>query len=169
MRIRTHLVLLVGAVLLPVLVFAAVLTGLFWLQQRANFDQRYLERVRAVSLVLDTEIKASIRVLQALEFAPKIDFDQLSQFSSKARSVLISQPSWSAIVLADPAGNWITGMGRETASPARRAVDGDTFTRVLATGAPAILAGASFRRSPGGKAELSPAPQPAVNLPGDPG
>lgn len=138
MRIRTHLVLLVCAVLLPVLVFAAALTGLFWLQQRANFDQHYLERVRAESLALDTEIEASIRVLQALEFTSEIDLHRLSQFSGKARRVLISQPSWSAIVLADSAGKWILEVGRETDSLARGAVDSDTVKRVLTTGAPAI-------------------------------
>jgi len=88
MKIRTHLVMLVSAVLLPVLIFAAVLTGLFWLQQRANFDQRYLDRVRAVSLALDTEIEASIRVLDALEFTSGIDSPELSQFAGKARRVL---------------------------------------------------------------------------------
>jgi len=93
MKIRNHLVLLVCAVLLPVLVFAAALTGLFWLQHRANFDQRYLDRVRAVRLALDTEIEASKRVLQALEFTSEIDSPELSQFAGKARRVLISQPS----------------------------------------------------------------------------
>jgi len=138
MKIRNHLVLLVCAVLLPVLVFAAVLMGLFWLQHRTNFDQRYLDRVRAVSLALDTEIEASIRVLQALEFTSEIDSLELSQFAGKARRVLISQPSWSAIVLADSTGKWILEVGRERDSRVRGAVDGNTFTRVTATRAPAI-------------------------------
>ena len=138
MRIRTHLVLLVCAVLLPVLVFAAMLTGLFWLQQRANFDQRYLERVRAVSLALDTEIQASIRVLDALEFTSDLGSDRPSQFAGKARRVLISQPSWSAIVLADPTGNWIIEVGREPDSLARGAVDGNTIKRVVETQAPVV-------------------------------
>ncbi len=138
MKIRTHLVMLVGAVLLPVLIFAAVLTGLFWLQQRANFDQRYLEQVRAVSLALDTEIQTSIRVLDALEFTSEIDLRQPSQFANKARRLLLSQPSWSAIVLADPAGNRIIEVGRETDSLPRGAVDSNTFKRVVGTQAPAV-------------------------------
>ena len=138
MKIRNHLVLLVGAVLLPVLVFAAVLTGLFWLQQSANFDQRYLDRVRAVRLALDTEIEASIRVLQALEITSEIDSLDLSDFAGNARRVLLSQPSWSAIVLADSTGKWILEVGRERDSRVRGAVDSNTFTRVTATRAPAI-------------------------------
>ena len=138
MKIRTHLVLLVCAVLLPVLVFAAVLTGLFWLQHRANFDQRYLDRVRAVRLALDTEIEASIRVLEALEFTSGIDSLELSEFAGKARRVLISQPSWSAIVLADSTGKWILEVGREKDSVAHGALDSNTFARVMATHAPAV-------------------------------
>lgn len=138
MRIRTHLMLLVCAVLLPLLVFAAVLMGLFWLQQRANFDQGYLERVRAVSLALDTEIEASIRVLQALEFTSEIDEHQLSQFSGKARRVLLSQPSWSAIVFADPTANRMLEVARETDSLARGAIDSNTLKRVVATQAPVV-------------------------------
>lgn len=138
MKIRNHLVLLVGAVLLPVLVFAAVLTWLFWLQQSANFDQRYLERVRAVRLALDTEIEASLRVLDAIEITSEIDPLDLSQFAGKARRVLLSQPSWSAIVLADSNGKWLLEVGRERDSRVRGAVDGNTFTRVTATHAPAV-------------------------------
>src|SRR6266498_1297128 len=75
MTIRSHLVLLVCAALLPVLIFAAVLPGLFWLHQRAAFDQTYLERCRAMAIALDTEVGASIRVLESLALSAELDDD----------------------------------------------------------------------------------------------
>jgi hypothetical protein len=38
-----------------------------------DLDQRYLERVRAVSLALDTKIETSEQVLQALTFTSEVD------------------------------------------------------------------------------------------------
>src|ERR1043166_9857406 len=109
MRIRSHLVLLVCSALLPLLIFAAILTGLFWWQQRTAFEQRFLERVRAVSLALDTEIEASIRVLQALELAPEIETNQLARFATRARRVRSPAPPWAAVVRAAAPGSGCAG------------------------------------------------------------
>jgi len=73
MTIRSHLVLLVCAALLPMLIFAALLTAWFWSAQSSASDQRFLERVRALSIAIDTEIEASIRVLDSLKQSPELE------------------------------------------------------------------------------------------------
>ena len=136
MTIRSHLVLLVCAALLPVLIFAAVLTGLFWLQQRAVFDAGQLERCRAIAIALDTEIGASVRVLESLALSPELDARRTETFASAARLVLSSQPSWSTIALVEASGRQIfklTPQGDELGP-----VDVETFNRVVMTREPAL-------------------------------
>jgi signal transduction histidine kinase len=136
MTIRSHLVLLVCAALLPVLIFAAVLTGLFWSQQRAAFHQRYLERSRAMTVALDTEIAASVRVLEALALSADLDANRMDAFAAAVRLVLSSQSPWSTVALVEASGRQIfklTPQGNELGP-----VDVETINRVLMTHQPAL-------------------------------
>lgn len=97
MTIRSHLVLLVGAALLPILILATILTGLFWREQRETFYQRYLDGVRAMTIALESEIEASVRVMQAFALTPDIDHEDLVSLAISARRVVSSQPTWSTL------------------------------------------------------------------------
>jgi signal transduction histidine kinase len=121
---------------LPVLIFASVLTGLFWLQQRAAFDEGYLERVRAMTIALDTEIGASIRVLQNLALASDLEANHMEAFASTARLVLTSQSSWSTIALVEATGRQVFKLTPQ--SDELGPVDIDTFNRVLMTREPQL-------------------------------
>ena len=44
MKIRAHVVWLVAAAVLPVMIFSMIMTAVFWRQQRAAFEDRFLER-----------------------------------------------------------------------------------------------------------------------------
>src|SRR6266542_3281927 len=136
MTIRSHLVLLVCAALLPVLIFAAVLTGLFWLHQRAAFDQTYLERCRAMAIALDTEVGASIRVLESLALSADLDATRMDAYAATVRLVLTSQSSWSTVALVEVSGRQIFKLTPQTDELGP--VDIATFNRVLMTREPAL-------------------------------
>jgi len=138
MTIRSHLVLLVCAALLPVLIFAAVLTGLFWSQQRAAFDQGYLERCRALTIALDTEIGASIRVLESLALSRDLDANRMEGFAATVRLVLTSQLPWSTVALVEASGRQIFKLTPQ--SDELGPVDIETLNRVLMTHEPALSA-----------------------------
>ena len=67
MRIRSHLIILVLGAILPVLAFCAVVTVAFWRQQRLAFEQRFLERVRALSVALDAELALGHQGIESVE------------------------------------------------------------------------------------------------------
>jgi signal transduction histidine kinase len=136
MTIRSHLVMLVCAALLPVLIFAAVLIGLFWLQQRSAYDAGYLERARAIAIALDTEIGASIRVLESLALSSDLDANRIDRFAPTARLVLSSQPSWSTVALVEVSGRHIFKLTPQTDELGP--VDIETFNRVVMTHEPAM-------------------------------
>jgi hypothetical protein len=104
MRIRAHVVWLVAAAVLSVMIFSAIMTVVFWRQQRAAFEDRFLERVRAVSIALDREHAASISALRGLASSIALSEGHLDLFPSRAEQSLLSEPSWSAVMLLDAQG-----------------------------------------------------------------
>ena len=136
MKIRTHLVVLVAAAVLPVLAFAVVLTALFLQQQRQAFDQRYLEGVRAMSIALDTEINATVRTLQGLSTSSEASSEKLAQFATRLERVRESQPSWTSIALVDGEGTEVFKTGAPGAGADR--ADRETLRRAISVREPAV-------------------------------
>lgn len=136
MKIRTHLVVLVAAAVLPVLAFAIVLTALFLQQQRQAFDQRFLEGVRGMTIALDTEINASIRVLQGLATSAEAKSGKAALLAPRLQRVLESQPSWTGVALVDESGAEILRVGMEGDAAWRP--DDEMFQRVLRLREPAV-------------------------------
>jgi ABC-type oligopeptide transport system substrate-binding subunit len=61
MKLRSYLILLVLAAVLPVVIFAGVMTYLSYQQQRENLANGMIERTRAISAALDREFLVSIQ------------------------------------------------------------------------------------------------------------
>src|SRR5918994_3770389 len=108
--IRAHLVGLVFAAVVPVLVFSTIMAVLFWQQQRASFEQRFLERARAMTIALDREQDASVRELQALAAVSELDRGDFKGFAERARQVQRAESSWATVVLATPDGEQIVNL-----------------------------------------------------------
>ena len=105
MRIRSHLIILVLGATLPILAFSAVVTAVFWRQQRIAFEQRFLERVRALSVALDAELDGHIQVLQVLARSQLLQTGDLREFYDRSARVSVGQTAWSTMFLADANGH----------------------------------------------------------------
>lgn len=103
MKIRSHLIVLVLGAVLPVLAFSAVMTAVFWREQRIAFEERFLDRVRAMSIALDRELDGSIRALEVLAQSPYLQSGDLRRFYDYAVRVRATQPTWANINLVDAA------------------------------------------------------------------
>ena len=97
MKIRTQLVVLIVAALLPVALFGAVMTARFWQLQRDAYEQRFLERVRALRLALDTELSSTIRSLDALAVPAVLDEGQRAPLTEHVAAALRTQSSWATV------------------------------------------------------------------------
>jgi signal transduction histidine kinase/ActR/RegA family two-component response regulator len=146
MKIRTRLVALVALSLLPVLAFAGVMTVISWHQQRHAFEERYLERVRAMSIALDRRLEASIQLLQGLATANLLDDGDLRAFYARATRVAAVAPEWDTVALVDLSGHERLNLRRPFDEPLAVSVAGwEAFQRAVRTGAPAV---SSLRPSP---------------------
>ena len=128
--------MVVGA-LLPLLVFSTVLTAYSWWQERAALEFRQLERVRAITIALDTELQASIRVLRALGLADGIDTDNLDGSAAALQRVADIQGLWSALAMGDAAWRTAVAVDRNGRAPPP-AIHEDTRRRAVESNAPAI-------------------------------
>ena len=99
--LRRRLLLLTAAAIAPVAVMAGV--GLLALarQQAVQAEHVGLELSRSVANAVDTELRLSISVLQALGGSLTLDEPDLDGFAERARRVMTQRPEWAAILLAD--------------------------------------------------------------------
>ena len=105
MKIRNQLALLVGAVVVPVALLAAASTVRLWGLQREAYEQRFLERVSALRLALDTQLEATVRLLEAPASSPDLDTaERRPAIAARLREILASHPSWDTIGVVDAEG-----------------------------------------------------------------
>ena len=107
MKLRTYLMLVVGAAVLPLLIFAGVQLVTFNNQQRAVQVRELVNMVHALCLALDREVAASIRVLKALGTSKYLDSGNLKQFHEQATRVLEAHGGWEAIVMTEASGQQV--------------------------------------------------------------
>ncbi len=138
MTIRRHLLILVAGAFLPLLVFGVALTSYSWWQQRNALETRYLERARAMTIVLDTELDASLRVMRSLAYSPDLDAQHMPDFLDRMRRVLATQPLWSRLAVGDAAWKHVSSVGRPEASRAPPAIQPALLARVEATQLPQV-------------------------------
>ncbi|MDP2607003.1 MAG: hypothetical protein Q8S00_31085 [Deltaproteobacteria bacterium] len=70
-------------------------------QQRATQEQLLVQRADALSLAVDREISAAMRVLEGLATSKYLDTGDLRQFHEQATRVLKAHGGWEPLVLTD--------------------------------------------------------------------
>jgi len=139
MRLRSHLVLLVLAAVLPVLAFSAVMAVVFSRQQRDAFEQRYLERVRAMRIALDRELEGHISALRVLSHSEYLASADLRGFYEQLHRVRTEQPAWSTVALLERNGTQLFNLHEPFGAPLpKSAVEVALLARVAASGEPAV-------------------------------
>jgi len=99
MRIRTRLLLLSLAVLVPALIGAAVGIAYVYDEQRTLHRQNLRETARALALLLDRELGERETILKVLAASPALEAGDLRAFYDHARALV--DRSHSTIILSD--------------------------------------------------------------------
>ncbi len=93
-----------------------------WRRQLANVDRQNIATVHALSVAIDTEVETTTAALDVLGALHALDVPDLTAFESLAGRLLVRQPYWSALMLADLNGHVIAvapaGDAQTAASPA---------------------------------------------------
>ncbi|MFK3739808.1 hybrid sensor histidine kinase/response regulator [Massilia sp. TN1-12] len=129
MRIRTRLLLLILAVLVPAFLGVALAVGYVYVEERRAQENSVKETVRAFSLLVDNELETNEGILHALAGSPALAEGDLDEFYRHARATAPLRGG--AIALYDAAGRRLldTRVAPGSALPERRLANIDTLAR----------------------------------------
>lgn len=121
MRIRTRLLILILAILVPTFSAATLAVGYVYLEERRAQENSVKEAVRAFALLVDNELEIKEGILRALASSPSLARGDLEEFYRHAK-VLAPTPDTS-IILTEPDGRQLlnTRVPLGSPLPARRA------------------------------------------------
>jgi len=105
MRIRTRLLILILAIVLPAFVAAALAVGYVYVEERRAQENSVTEAVRAFALLVDNELETSEGLLHALANSPALVRGDLATFYSHAKQLAPTLDT--AIVLTTPDGTQV--------------------------------------------------------------
>jgi signal transduction histidine kinase len=137
-QLRHHLLVLVIGVLLPVVVFAAILLWRLSVENRAVAEQRLTATANDMAASIDRELTSVTRALTALAQSERLERGDLGGFYNEAQRVLRVQQNWDAVLLLDLSGNIIVDTSQAFDGPAHKVVDTKSYQQVLQSHEPAI-------------------------------
>src|SRR5690349_12522985 len=144
--LRTRLLYLAAAAIVPLALMSGVSLIALLHQQRQQAERAGIELARALATAVDAELQRSVGLLQVLANAPSLERGEMERFYEVTRRVLQNNPSWLTVILADPQGRQRTNARFRFGEPLPPIVERESFERVLRTGEPAIGA---LARGPG--------------------
>src|SRR5688500_6327207 len=92
------------AAILPICAFAAFLAVVSWQQERDAVADDALDRVRALTGLVDRELAAQIELVKLLAQLPEVEAGNLAAVDAMLRRVQRAQPLWLAALVAEPDG-----------------------------------------------------------------
>ncbi|MEO7761193.1 MAG: ATP-binding protein [Casimicrobiaceae bacterium] len=136
--LRRRLFLLAVVGILPLAALSGI--GLFALihQQRAQTQRVGLDVTRALATAVDSELRRSISVLEALATSPPLDVGDIDAFDVSARRVIAVGPQWRGIFLTDTAGKLVMTAGDPDLDAEIRIAQSESLARVLSEKKPVI-------------------------------
>jgi signal transduction histidine kinase/ActR/RegA family two-component response regulator len=135
---RSHLVTLVVAVLVPMILFAGIVLVALGRQQRSAVESGAVETARALANAVDEGLVSSVKVLEALATSSTLDAGDLRAFHAEARRIAATQPGWFTVILLAPDGQQLVNTRRELGVPLPRTFEPASLTAVVTSRAPVI-------------------------------
>lgn len=136
--LRARLALLVVASVLPLIAFGLGAQYTAYRAERAQAGQRALQLARALSLVVEGELRARMAALRVLALSPALRTGDFAAFRAEAEASLAQQFPRATILLLREDGQQLvnTALPAGAAPPIRRHLD--TLRQVFATARPAV-------------------------------
>ncbi len=138
LKLRSYLIILVTAALVPLLIFAGGLIVAFQRQERGTQERTLTERAYALSYDVDRTLVAQLNNLQALATSKFLDSSDLRQFHDQAVRTLGAYGGVEAIVLVDLSGQQVVNTRFPFGASLAPMQASKTFDEVVQTRRPVI-------------------------------
>ena len=137
MRLRSHLIALVLAALVPVLAFAALVIRDNTRLQLAITERGMRETAHAVAGTVDKELETSITALESLAEVEQLDATDLRPFHALCQRIVRAQ-EWMSILLFSADGRGLMHTSLPLGSPLALSSQGDAVARARDTRRPTV-------------------------------
>ncbi|HEY5798857.1 MAG TPA: ATP-binding protein, partial [Burkholderiaceae bacterium] len=131
MKLRTHYLLLIGAILLPVVLFSGLSLKLLLDAQRSAAIARIAESARATALVIDADVGRAQAVLRTLSGSYALARNDLAAFREEAIRANAGDGAW--IILYDESGQQLVNTRREPGEALPKRPDPEVLAALLRT------------------------------------
>jgi signal transduction histidine kinase/CheY-like chemotaxis protein len=138
MRLRSHLLWLTLATLLPMVVFGISASAIIASREREVFERGARERTLALLTAVDTELTGHVNTLRALAGSEALESSDMPVFHAQATRMLRTQPNWRSISLAAADGTRLVATGHAVAEPIPPIRDRESFDEAVETAKPTI-------------------------------
>ena len=105
--LRAIVVALTLSIVAPLGVLSAISIQRTWRRQLANVDRQNIATAHAISVAIDTQVETTTAALRVFGALHALDVPDVPAFDSLARRLIVREPNWSALVLADLNGRVI--------------------------------------------------------------
>jgi len=126
------------ATLIPLVAFSLIIIAVLWRQNMASVERGLRDTARAQAFVVQREMEAAIGPLEGLARSEYLDRGHFRAFYDEARRVARGHPTWSTVLLMDPAGQQLLNLRRPFGTPLPDLGAVPTTRRLASTGTPTI-------------------------------
>jgi signal transduction histidine kinase/CheY-like chemotaxis protein len=99
--LRGIVVALTLSIIAPLGVLSAISIQRTWRRQLANVDRQNIATARAISVAIDTQIETTTAALDVFGALHALDVPDIPAFDNLASRLIVRQPNWSALLLAE--------------------------------------------------------------------
>ena len=138
MKPRSHILIITGATLLPLLAFVCVTLVLHFESGRESQLQNLVATARALSLALDKDFEARVAALKTLAQSERLRAGDLKSFYDESKRVVPVHEGADAIVLVDSNGNQATNTRRPFGEGFSQYSDAGFIKTVMESHRPAV-------------------------------
>ena len=138
MRLRSHLIALVLAVLLPMIAFSAIAIVMLDRYQRETTERNAVELSRALMNAVDEGLRGTITTLEALATVRSLEENDLRAFDREARRVLTTQGDWMDVILLAPDGRQLVATGVPWGAPLPTAAEPASVEMTVVSRGPVV-------------------------------
>ena len=123
--IRTYLLALVLAAVIPLGAFVAALLYVIASTQEEEMESAVLESAEALAAAIESNIDSGLKRMAVLANESSLHVGNIDQFAQRCREAVSGSPDWRSLLLAAPDGTHLvnTLMPLSTPLPGRRAYE----------------------------------------------
>ncbi|WP_273862075.1 hybrid sensor histidine kinase/response regulator [Pseudomonas sp. LA5] len=136
--LRNRLLAIAFAGIVPLALVAGLGLWLLVHHQQHEAEQRALESSRQAATIIESELRRSVTILQALAESPLLQTGDLSDFETLVERILPLVPGWRTVLLATPEGQVVRRISSVNRPASGPLAEPDSFAEVLAQRRPVI-------------------------------